>query len=99
VPSYEYWLLTHFKKCGKSFSSNEELLQELKTATTVEYKKNDENFFKNSFQDSYKTTYLKQAILNCKQQNQHNQQNQTPNNNPSSQIYQLVEYIIQTLSP
>lgn len=87
VPSYEYWLLTHFKKCGKSFSSEEELIEELKTATTVKYDKSDRYFFKNSFQDLYKVKYLQKAILNCKQQNQ------TPNNNPSSHIYEVVEYI------
>ena len=93
VPSYEYWLLTHFKNCGKIFSSEEKLIEELKTATTLKYDKSDRDFFKNSFQDLYKVKYLKQAILNCKQQNQHNQQNQTPNNNPSSRIYEVVEYI------
>jgi hypothetical protein len=93
VPSYEYWLLTHFKKCGKPFWSQEELLKELETATKVKYEKNDKDFFKKSFQVLYKEKYLKQAISNCKKQDEANWQNNTPDDNPSSKIYEVVEYI------
>jgi transketolase len=93
VPSYEYWLLTHFKVCGENFSFDEELDQELnKAITPVKYKKNDPDLFKKLFQDEYKKI-LENAILRCKQQDQDNQQNQTPDNNPSSKIYEIIEYI------
>lgn len=92
MPSYEYWLLTHFKKCGKSFSSEEELLKELETATKVKYKKNESDLFNEIFQDDYKNK-LKTAIENCKKQDEANWQNNTPDDNPSSKIYEVVEYI------
>ncbi len=105
VPSYEYWLLTHFKECGKSFSSDDELDKELKSAikdelekkskkaiTPVKYEKNDPDLFKTIFQDNYQE-FLKEAILRCKKQDQHNKQNDTANNNPSSKIYEIIEYI------
>ena len=53
----------------------------------------DPDFFENSFQDLYKAHYLKEAISNCQQQDQANLQNNTPNNNPSSKIYKIIEYI------
>lgn len=92
VPSYEYWLLTHFKKCGKPFWSQEELLKELETATKVKYKKNESDLFNKIFQDDYKKK-LETAISNCEKQDTENLQNKTPGDNPSSKIYEMIEYI------
>ncbi|NBR95656.1 MAG: hypothetical protein EBT55_05070 [Proteobacteria bacterium] len=93
LDSWAYrWLLTHFKECGKSFSSDKKLITELEEIIKCKYEKNKADFFEILFQDKYKK-FLENAILRCKQQDQHNQQNQTPNNNPSSKIYEIIEYI------
>jgi len=92
VPSYEYWLLTHFKECGKSFSSDKKLITELEEIIKCKYEKNKADFFETLFEDKYKK-FLEEAILRCKKQQEQNLQNEAPDNNPSSKIYKIIEYI------
>ena len=95
VPSYEYWLLTHFKFCGKSFANPEELNKQFGDVTGIKYDdqaKSDYNLFNKIFQDDYKKK-LETAIENCKKQDQANLQHETTSDNPSSKIYEVVEYI------
>jgi hypothetical protein len=91
VPSYEYWLLTHLKQCNKNLS-DDELKKELEDAIKIDYEKNNSHLFEELFQDNYKEI-LEYAISRCKKQDDHNKKYEVPDNNPSSQIYKMIEYI------
>jgi hypothetical protein len=105
VPSYEYWLLTNLKKYEKNLSDNE-LTKELKNAINNKkeakksksnksdsgYNKNNSNLFEELFKDNYKKI-LEEAISRCKKQDEHNKKFKAKDNNPSSQIYKMIEYI------
>ena len=91
VPSYEYWLLTHLKQCNKNLS-DDELKKELEDAIKIDYEKNNSHLFEKLFQDNYKEI-LEYAISRCKKQDEYNKQHEVSDDNPSSQIYKMIEYI------
>lgn len=91
VPSFEIWYLLHFKYTTKSFSSNNELIKELKKYIT--------NYNKNSNVYDFLKARIDFAIKNAKRLKKYHllSEGQVIDNlkfNPCTDIYIIVEYIL-----
>lgn len=92
VPCFEYWILLHYERTSRSYkrsgkkSAGHQLITAVKKHIPL-YSKGCKNI--------YKTTkpYLSTAITNAKLIDKEQIQNGT--DNPSTQVYQLVEYLNQ----
>ena len=89
-PCFEIWFREHFKYTRKSYSSNEELIEDLKKYIPS-YKKNVDIY--NEISNNTKI-----AIKNCKQLEREQVENgnrlNTVQCNPYTSVYQLVEYLL-----
>ncbi len=89
-PCFEIWFREHFKYTRKSYSSNEELIEDLKKYIP-KYKKNVDIY--NEISNKTKI-----AIKNCKQLEKEQIENgnrlNTVQCNPYTSVYQLVEYLL-----
>lgn len=94
VPCYESWLLAHFSYSTRLYSDPSEVEDQLKLEykkkfkKELKYEKNDKEFLKNFTEEMIKT-----AIKNTKKLEEEHNCNQYQDQNPSSKIYKLIEYI------
>ncbi|MCW5588593.1 MAG: RloB domain-containing protein [Legionellales bacterium] len=90
-PCFEYWLLLHYEDTSKPFheKSNKSVGDQLKSLLK-KYIKNYHEANKDIFVITQK--HLKQAIIRAKRIDKMQEKNGT--DNPSTKVYQLVEYLI-----
>lgn len=89
-PNFELWLLSHLKPVINYISKDnilKELNKEFQKNGLGEYKKNDENIFKKITSGDK----LSNAIDNCKSMEKINENANSSQRNPMTQVYKIVE--------
>lgn len=97
-PSYEYWLFLHFSDSASPYSDNNQLIKELEKLIRQETGNNKFKYQKGNLDDKLIDLLILKlpiAIQNAKtvEKNHKQNYNSTEPQNPSSQIYKLIEYL------